>query len=168
MRKQRRFILKQLILLGAAGLLNSCGFSIRGSNVEFPFKSVYVEGNQGVAQEVLFLLSGQRSLSVNPKIPEAQVRVVVLSQAVERSIVAYNASGRPREIILRMRVAFRVLDYLGIELIPTTELFQTRDLSISEAEILANPVSEEALNEDMQKDIAWQIVRRLRSVNLPN
>lgn len=67
-----------------------------------------------------------------------------------------------------MRVAFRALDYLGIELIPTTELFQTRDLSISEAEILANPVSEGALNEDMQKDIAWQIVRRLRSVNLPN
>ncbi|MEY3633084.1 MAG: hypothetical protein RI937_1282 [Pseudomonadota bacterium] len=168
MKKQRRFILKQLILLGTAGLLNSCGFSIRGSNVEFPFKSVYVEGNQGVAQEVLFLLSGQRSLSVNPKIPEAQVRVVILSQAVERSIVAFNASGRPREIILRMRVAFRALDYLGIELIPTTELFQTRDLSISEAEILANPVSEGALNEDMQKDIAWQIVRRLRSVNLPN
>lgn len=168
MKKQRRLILKRLILAGTAGLLNSCGFGIRGSNVELPFKSVYVEGNQGVAQEVLFLLSSQRELAVNKKNPEAQVRVVVLSQAVEKSIVAFNASGRPREIILRMRVAFRVLDYLGIELIPTTELFQTRDLSISEAEILANPVSEEALNEDMQKDIAWQIVRRLRSVNLPN
>ena len=167
MKKKRRFILKHLILVGTASLLNSCGFSIRGSNVELPFKSVYVEGNQGVAQEVLFLLSSQRNLSVNQKIPEAQVRVIVLSQAVERSIVSFNASGRPREIILRMRVAFRALDNLGIELIPATELFQTRDLSINEAEILANPVSEGVLNEDMQKDIAWQILRRLRSIKLP-
>ncbi len=167
MKKKRRFILKHLILIGTASLLNGCGFSIRGSNVELPFKSVYVEGNQGVAQEVLFLLSSQRNLSVNQKIPEAQVRVTVLSQTVERSIVSFNASGRPREIILRMRVAFRALDYLGIELIPATELFQTRDLSINEAEILANPVSEGVLNEDMQKDIAWQILRRLRSIKRP-
>jgi len=167
MKKKRRYILEHLILVGTASLLNGCGFSIRGSNVELPFKSVYVEGNHGVAQEVLFLLSNQRNLSLNHKISEAQVRVIVLSQAVERSIVSFNASGRPREIILRMRVAFRALDYLGIELIPATELFQTRDLSINEAEILANPVSEAALNEDMQKDIAWQILRRLRSIKLP-
>ncbi len=167
MKKKRRYILEHLILVGTASLLNGCGFSIRGSNVELPFKSVYVEGNHGVAQEVLFLLSNQRNLSLNHKISEAQVRVTVLSQTVERSIVSFNASGRPREIVLRMRVAFRALDYLGIELIPATELFQTRDLSINEAEILANPVSEAALNEDMQKDIAWQILRRLRSIKLP-
>jgi LPS-assembly lipoprotein len=89
-----------------------------------------------------------------------------MTQATERSIVAFNASGRPREILLRMRVTFRVADHTGIELVPQTEVTQIRDLSINEAEILANPISESALNDDMQKDIAWQILRRLRSVKL--
>lgn len=163
----RARVISFILVFGVALVLAGCGFSIRGANVEFPFKSISIDGNHGVAQELLFLLSAQRNLSVNPKRPDTQVKITVVSQVLERQIVSFNASGRPREISLRMRVNFRAVDQYGVELIPQSEINQTRDLSINESEILANPASEGLLNEDMQKDIAWQIVRRLRSVKLP-
>lgn len=66
-----------------------------------------------------------------------------------------------------MRVSYRITDQFGVQISEQTEIFQTRELTINEAEILSAPLSEGSLVEDMQKDIAWQILRRLRSVKLP-
>jgi LPS-assembly lipoprotein len=86
---------------------------------------------------------------------------------VDRTVVACSAAGRPREIQLRMRVAYRVNDGFGSEISGPLEITQTRDLSINEAEFLAIGSAEAFMIEDMQRDIAQQLVRRLRAVRLP-
>ncbi len=148
-------------------LVSGCGFTLRGQDLGLPFKSILVEGNQGTASEVLQILRNKPGLAISSKKPDAQVVLTVISQQVDRTVVAFSAAGRPREIQLRMRVAYRVNDGFGSEISGPLEITQIRDLSINEAEFLAIGSAEAFMIEDMQRDIAQQLVRRLRAVRLP-
>lgn len=149
-------------------LVSGCGFTLRGQDLGLPFKSIVVEGSQGTASEVLQILRNKPGLTISSKRLDAQVVLTVISQQVDRTVVAFSAAGRPREIQLRMRVAYRVNDGFGSEISSPLEITQTRDLSINEAEFLAIGSAEAFMIEDMQRDIAQQLVRRLRAVRLPS
>ena len=148
-------------------LISGCGFALRGQSLDLPFKSILVEGSQGTASEVLQILRNKPGLTISSKRLEAQVVLTVISQQVDRTVVAFSAAGRPREIQLRMRVAYRINDGFGVELSGAQEIAQLRELSINEAELLAIGGAESLMIEDMQRDIAQQLVRRLRAVRLP-
>ena len=149
-------------------LVSGCGFTLRGQDLNLPFKSILVEGSQGTASEVLQILRNKPGLTISSKKIEAQVVLTVTSQQVDRTVVAFSAAGRPREIQIRMRVAYRINDGFGVELSGAQEIVQFRELSINEAEFLALSGAESLMIEDMQRDIAQQLVRRLRAVRLPS
>lgn len=157
-----------MMLLSAALLTAGCGFTMRGQDLGLPFKTIAINGTQGVANEVKQILLGQSGIKVVPKAVEAQVVLVVTAQTVERTVVAFSAAGRPREIQLRMRVSYKVNDGYAVEIVGLQEISQTRDLSISDTEVLAVGSAEAFIMDDMQKDIAQQLVRRLRAVKLPS
>ena len=149
-------------------LISGCGFTLRGQDLGLPFKSIMVEGSQGTASEVLQILRNKPGLTISSKRLDAQVVLTVISQQVDRTVVAFSAAGRPREIQIRMRVAYRINDGFGVELSGAQEIIQFRELSINEAEFLALSGAESLMIEDMQRDIAQQLVRRLRAVRLPS
>lgn len=149
-------------------LISGCGFTLRGQDLGLPFKSIVVEGSQGTASEVLQILRNKPGLTISSKRLDAQVVLTVISQQVDRTVVAFSAAGRPREIQIRMRVAYRINDGFGVELSGAQEIAQFRELSINEAEFLALSGAESLMIEDMQRDIAQQLVRRLRAVRLPS
>jgi LPS-assembly lipoprotein len=149
-------------------LISGCGFTLRGQDLGLPFKSILVEGSQGAASEVLQILRNKPGLTISSKRLDAQVVLTVISQQVDRTVVAFSAAGRPREIQIRMRVAYRINDGFGVELSGAQEIAQFRELSVNEAEFLALSGAESLMIEDMQRDIAQQLVRRLRAVRLPS
>ena len=149
-------------------LISGCGFTLRGQDLGLPFKSIVVEGSQGTASEVLQILRNKPGLTISSKRLDAQVVLTVISQQVDRTVVAFSAAGRPREIQIRMRVAYRINDGFGVELSGAQEIAQFRELSVNEAEFLALSGAESLMIEDMQRDIAQQLVRRLRAVRLPS
>ena len=156
------------LLLGTALLAGGCGFTMRGQDLGLPFKAIAIEGSQGVANEVRQILQGQPGIKIVPKAVEAQVVLVITAQAMERTVVAFSAAGRPREIQLRMRVSYKVNDGYAVEITGVQDITQTRDLSISDTEVLAVGNAEAFIVDDMQKDIAQQLVRRLKAVKLPS
>ena len=153
---------------GAASMaLVGCGFKIRGFDLGLPFNTIAIQGEFEVAREVRQMIYGQPSIKIVPKPMDAQVVLIVMTQQLERIVTAFNAAGRPREIQLRMRVTYRITDGLAIELSSPQEISQTRDVSVTENEVLAQPAAEAFMREDMQRDIAQQLIRRLRAVKLP-
>ena len=156
-----------LTLLTMAVLVSGCGFTPRGQNLGLPFKSIVVEGNQGTAAEVLQILRNKPGLMISNRKVDAAVVLTILSQHVDRTVVAFSGAGRPREIQLRMRVDYRINDGFGVELSGTQEITQLRDLSITEGEVLSAGSAESFMIEDMQRDIAQQLVRRLRAIRPP-
>jgi len=156
-----------LTLLTMAVLVSGCGFTPRGQNLGLPFKSIVVEGNQGTAAEVLQILRNKPGLTISNRKVDAAVVLTILSQQVDRTVVAFSGAGRPREVQLRMRVAYQITDSFGVELSGAQEIGQLRDLSINEGEALAVGAAEAFMVEDMQRDIAQQLVRRLRAIRPP-
>lgn len=94
----------------------------------------------------------------------AQVVLDVLTDQREKTVVGLNATGQVREFQLRTRLRFRLRTPQGKELIPETELLQTRDISFNESAVLAKEAEENLLYRDMQTDIVQQLMRRLAAV----
>ena len=152
---------------GAASIaLVGCGFKMRGFDLGLPFKTIAIQGEFEVAREVRQMIESRPGVLIATKPMAAQVVLIVASQQLDRTVTAFNAAGRPREVQLRMRVTYRITDGLAIELSSTQEIVQIRDVSVTESEVLAQPAAEAFLREVMQRDIAQQLIRRLRAVKL--
>lgn len=147
--------------------LSGCGFKVRGFDLGVAFKTISVQGNNEVAQEIRRSLSGRADLAIVEKPTEAEIVLVVASQSLERSVVAFSSAGRPREIQMRAKVIYRITDRFGIELSPPQQISETRDVSVSESEALAMVSAEDFMRGDLNRDIAQQIIRRLRAVKPP-
>src|SRR6267378_491239 len=121
-----------------AVLLAACGFHLRGQ-AQLPFKTLLVDG-PGDAQAVLGFTQELR----------------------DKIILSFSAAGRVSEYQLRYRVGFRVTDPKGVQVyLPTIEILLTRDVSYSDAQVLAKETEEALLYRDMQSDMVQQIMRRL-------
>lgn len=155
--------LSAMALLSFAG----CGFKISGFDLQLPFQTIAIQGSQEVTRDLRRLMGSQQGLKIVSKPAEAQVVLAVTGQNLERFVVAYSSAGRPREIQLRMRVAYRITDGFGVELTAPQEISQARDISVNESEVLAMASAEDFMKADMNQDIAQQLVRRLRAVKLP-
>jgi LPS-assembly lipoprotein len=145
-------------------VLTACGFQLRGTT-ELPFSRIALEGfapRSPLADELRRTLS--QSAEVVATAAQAQVVLHALTERRERSVVASTTAGQVRELQLRVRLEFRLTTPGGRELIPTTELLLTRDMSYSETVALAKEYEETQLVRSMQTDIVGQLMRRLAHV----
>ena len=71
------------------------------------------------------------------------------------------------EFQLRYRVGFRVHDGKGNDYVPQSTLELTRDVTYSDADVLAKESEEQLLYRDMQGDMVQQIIRRLSAAHKP-
>ena len=161
-----------LASLAAPLALAACGFRLRGVP-EFAFRSIYIAASSGspLARELQRTLEGAGGALVvlrdGVQLTQAEAIFDLLSEQHERSVVALNASGQVRELQLRLRVKFRLRRLNGQELLPETELLQTRDISYSETIALAKEAEEALLYRSMQTDVVQQLIRRLAAVRPP-
>jgi len=146
------------------GLLAACGFHLRGTT-ELPFSRIALEGfaaRSPLADELRRTLSQSAEVVATPA--QAQVVLHALIERRERGVVATTTASQVREVQLRVRLEFRLTTPGGRELIPTTELLMTRDMSYSETVALAKEYEEAQLVRAMQTDIVGQVMRRLAEV----
>ncbi len=153
--------------VGAAGLVVSgCGWRVRGFDLALPFKTIAISGETGVANEIRQMVFGQPGIKIVQNQVEAEVVLLIMSQTTDRTVVAFSGDGRPREVQLRMRSTYRITDGFAVELSSPQEISQTRYVTVTESEVLAQPIAETFAQEDMQRDVAQQLIRRLRAIKL--
>ena len=168
--------------VGVGASLTGCGFKLRGEQT-FAFETISVGApqNGAVAAELRRALAKQLREPLPPGTPAntpaspagqsgqvaPQVLMTVLNEQREKSVVGVNAAGQVREFQLRIRVTFRLRSAQGRDLIPDTEILQSRDISFNETAVLAKEAEEGLLYRDMQTDIVQQLLRRLAAVQAP-
>ncbi|OGA17424.1 MAG: hypothetical protein A3I63_00435 [Betaproteobacteria bacterium RIFCSPLOWO2_02_FULL_66_14] len=147
-------------------LSTGCGFQLRGA-ADLPFESIHVPGAGGIALALKRSIhAGSRTRVVDdPKLAQAQLDVTF--EARQKDILSLTAEGRVREFHLVYRVGFRVHDAKGGEFLEPVVLQVARDMTYSEAQLLAKEAEEQALYRDMQSDMVQQIMRRLASAKPP-
>lgn len=155
---------RTLLALLTALPLAACGFQLRGQ-VSLPFETVFVEGLPYSA------LNGQLKRGIQSsgatlaaQREAAQAVVNLLSESQERGILAVSAGGRVRELQLRYRVNFKVVDPKGREWLSPTEVVIMRDMTYDDTQILAKEGEAQTLFREMQVDAVQQVLRRIQAI----
>lgn len=144
-------------------VLAGCGFQLRGS-AALPFDSVYIE-NAGPDMGVeLARAIRTTQTEVVPSPGAAQAVLQVVSQQREQQILTLSGAGRVSEYRLIYRVAFRVRDKAGKDLMPLQQLELRRELTYDASQTLAKESEIALLYRDMQTDAVQQMIRRMAAV----
>ena len=158
------------VLLAAAwpvtAALPGCGFQLRRPP-ELKFRAIQLvnfKPRSPLADELRTTINASTTTRVVDALAQAQVVLEAVEDAREKSVVASTSVGQVTEFQLRERFSFRLRSASGRELIPTTEILQSRNLSYTESAALAKEQEENFLYRTMQSDIVAQVMRRLASV----
>ena len=157
-----------LVSTALAGGLAGCGFELRKPpRYAFStlFNSIPIVSPFGVKPTRALESSGQVEVITDPRqIERAEVIFDQLFEIREKGVVGRTSTGAIREFQLRLRYRFRVRSRNGIELIPDTEIFLTRDINFNETGALSKESEEALLYKDMENDLVLQIQRRLAAI----
>jgi len=146
-----------LLALGLAG----CGFHLRGT-ADVPFKTIYIRNAKtGIALDLKRNIQAGTTAKVVDETKGADAILELSNESRLKTILSLTGAGRVREFRLIYTVSFRVHDGKGGEFVPPTVLQLTRDMTYSDAEILAKESEERLLIRDMQADMVQLLLRRL-------
>ncbi len=147
--------------------LGACGFS-PVAPAQIPFENLYVAApdySSFGAQFKRYVESFSRSRLANaPR--QADAILEILDETQQKQILSLSAAGRVQEYLLRYRIAFRVRDANGKELLPADEITLERDFIYDDDAALAKENEELFLYQDMRQDAIQQLVRRLSIIDL--
>lgn len=146
-------------------LLAGCGFQLRGA-YSLPYDSLFLAipdySELGAGLKRAIRASGSTRLTERSE--DAQASFVPTLDAREKVILSLSGTGRVRELRLRYRYGYRVVDGKGRDLVPPGEIELTRDMTYDDSNVLSKEQEENLLWRDMQSDMVQQLMRRLTAV----
>ncbi len=149
-----------------AVLVTACGFHLQG-HTPLPqvVRTPYVEAPDRQSDFVQYLrhalLSNGAQLTAEKD--KASAVVSILRDSVARRVLSVSATNQPNQYEVTYTVGFSV-NAAGKELLPPQELTATRTYSFAENLLLAKNHEEEILRQDMARDLADMVMRRLASL----
>jgi LPS-assembly lipoprotein len=163
----RRTWLGALIALPAL-FTSACGFKLRGS-VSIPYKVIAITGVPSpllrADLEMMILTGSDSKVANNAK--DADLILDIISEVNSREILAYNAAGQISAYRLNSRVAFQATDQNGVDVVPESEIYVTRDMDFSVSTVLATDVQQQQFTNAMRMDLSLQILRRISAAAKP-
>lgn len=153
--------IRLLLLIGLATLASGCGFHLRGSGLAADTVIVYSANNpdgefarlmqRKLAASRVQLIDGK---TVSQTVPKAAITLHLLSENIGRRELTVNTLGRVSEYEMSLTVGFTLA---GRSQSLTASREYTQDLS----EILAVNEQQNFLLNDMRRDLADQLMRRV-------
>jgi len=151
-----------ILLLAAALLFSACGFHLRG-DYSLPYRTLYLALPPGseVGVQLKQMLASSASTKLVDSPIGAEAILIQLLDNRDRIILSIDANGLAREVRLRLRYAYRIVDGKGRELVPASTIEMIRDMTYSDSYVLAKGQEELLLWNDLQQELGQQLLRRL-------
>nr|VFJ98357.1 MAG: LPS-assembly lipoprotein [Candidatus Kentron sp. H]VFJ98724.1 MAG: LPS-assembly lipoprotein [Candidatus Kentron sp. H]VFK03961.1 MAG: LPS-assembly lipoprotein [Candidatus Kentron sp. H] len=149
-----------LIGILTAGLLAGCGFHLRG-DMSLPegISSLQVQGPTHLVDELVMLLESN-NITITSDRPDA-ILAIEQERFGKHTLSVESKTGKEREHELTYTVAYRVLSADGKELLPQQTVKLVRDYVFDESAVLGARRERTLLHQEMCRDAANQIIRRL-------
>ena len=158
---------RRLFVLALALALAACGFRLRGS-AGVPFETLYIpQSKSGIGLELKRNIEANTSAKVIDDPRKAQALLAIAQEARAKTILSLTGAGRVNEYKLTYTINFRVHDGKGGDYVPPSLIELQREMTYSDALILAKEAEEQLLFRDMQSDMVQQVLRRLASAEKP-
>lgn len=158
-------IMRYLLLVCVlASFLASCGFKLRGAQ-NLAFQSLYIQGQaSSLAAALRRAMRSIPSTRIEEDKSKAEAVLEIISEQRDKQVISFNPQGQVREFGLTLTVKFALRDRQLNELIPPSELTLSRDITHSDAVVLAKQSEEAELYRGMEEDIVQQILRRIAAI----
>jgi len=152
-----------LVLASSALMLSGCGFHLKGQQ-DYAFKRLYLATTQDPLTARIKRLVEGGSDTVMVTLPaDAQATLTVGDSAGERSLTL-NSAGTIIEYELVDTFVYSLTAADGTVLIPPSSFTLNRSMTYSDQFFLSKSTEANLLYDDMRKDAADQIVRRMGMV----
>lgn len=153
-----------LLLLTIAFLLSACGFHLRGSGqAPLPPTAVLGDAAMPLQMELRKQLRGGGG-AVAETAAAARWIVRLLREESDRRVLSVGSTGKVEEYELYYAATVVFEDPQGKPLGPPQTVSQTRSYGFTETAVLGKDAEQETLMRDMRRDVADQILRRLRAL----
>ncbi len=163
-------LLAALMLTGPAVLgIPGCGFHLRGPGEPLHFSRLRIEGNLNAPMTAALKrkLEHYPGLTLTDKADDADVRLQISSEQRERVILSLTTAGRVREVTLRQRVKYQMVNAQGDLLAKPDTLISERVLSTNDTDTLAKESEEKQIYQQLQDDAIRLLTLRLQALRLP-
>lgn len=162
MRHISRFFLVVLILV-----LSACGFRLRGT-VQLPpgIASIHLAAPEGALRRDLSVSLGQAGIRLLPSATGADAVLAIDRLRQTRRILSVSGSGRVLEYQLRLQLDVTLTTVRGRVLLPRETLTMERDYRFDDNAVLGKTTEEGVLWQEMQRDMAQTILRRLSALRV--
>jgi len=160
----RRQLLGGGLSILAMGALSACGWRLRGK-IDLPYKNILISGN--LTQELrddLDMMFRVNDIQIVQKVQNSELVLEIISEQNARQVLSYNGAGQITAYRIISRVVFRAFDPNGIELIPESDIYLTRDIDFNQSNIQAFDQQVADFVKTMRIDIVTQLMRRLASI----
>ncbi len=98
------------------------------------------------------------------KAQDAEVILEIITEQNARQVLSYNGAGQITAYRIISRIAFRVFNPDGIEILPEADIYMTRDIEFNQANIQSFDLLVNEFVKNMRIDIVGQLMRRLASI----
>ena len=146
-------------------LLTSCGFHLRGF-VDMPswLDSVAIvieNANVGLRPALRQQLEANHVM-VNPSSAQANYLLIIEQDNFSQQIISISASTTPRQYQMIYTVTFRLQNRKGKPILPSNIVTVSRPSTVNNNRILGSDEEETILKSEMMRDVAIQILNRIR------
>jgi LPS-assembly lipoprotein len=161
---KRRECLGGGLALLAAGALSACGWRIRGK-IDLPYKNLLVSGTMTPElRNDLEIYLRMNDVNLVTRAQDAEVILEIITEQNARQVLSYNGAGQITAYRIISRIAFRVFNPDGIEILPEADIYMTRDIEFNQANIQSFDLMVAEFIKNMRIDIVGQLMRRLASI----
>ena len=160
----RRQLLGGGLSILAMGTLSACGWRLRGK-VDLPYKNILISGN--LTQQLrddLDMMFRVNDIQIVKAAKDAELILEIISEQNARQVLSYNGAGQITAYRIISRVVFRAFDQNGIELMPESDIYLTRDIDFNQADVQSFDLLVAEYVKNMRFDIVNQLMRRLASI----
>ena len=147
----------------AVTLLSACGFHLQGhAPLPDAVKNAYLEVPDRQSEFVLSLRRALLSSGAHlaHEKGEASAVVSIVRDNFTKRVLSVSATNQPNQYEVTYSVSFTVTAH-DQELLPQQEVSATRSYSFDERLLLAKGLEEDILREDLARDLADMVMRRL-------
>ncbi|HEY7840043.1 MAG TPA: LPS assembly lipoprotein LptE [Gammaproteobacteria bacterium] len=158
--------MRTLAAIALVTTLSGCGFHLRGSGSQFAGiegERIFVSDSRAttVAAQVRSQL-GLAGAALTASVGDANYRLLIANERLDREVLSVSPqTGKIEEYQLLLRVSLSITAASGETLVDRQQISLSRDFTYDEDAALGKFSEEQLLREEMTREAADQILRRL-------
>jgi LPS-assembly lipoprotein len=146
-------------------LLGGCGFQMRGdwqlpSSIQ---QTVMSGGNQTLYDTLQREFSAGSASLTRPQGNIQSAHLIILQDLMDKRVLSVDNRGKVIEYEIYYLMSFKLLDEKGNQVMPVQQINMTRDYPFAATDVLGAGQEELLLRNDMYRDMARQMMRRIQA-----